>query len=239
MSSTMHFLVPDSSVLPLAEPLLDGIDGVLEGAAVDGSGFVFCDFSPTHSPNPSLAPPGERGEPHVAACLKVGNLANHRMLASKWPQHRHEALKLDSALLQLVSNWPQRIDGLCKSISTPHQRALKCLQQIENPLTPFDGNAPLRTFFPSKKTRPHVAVDSLSAPAGVERVGERGGIQRIKNKKAADNRSCISNSETACVKKILQKQEHATHMGRGLEARKLQNMLAIAQLVAASRELAQ
>jgi len=43
-------------------------------------------LSPTHSPNPSLAPPGERGGLHVAACLKVGKETSRGTLASKW-QH--------------------------------------------------------------------------------------------------------------------------------------------------------
>jgi hypothetical protein len=86
--------------------------------------------------------------------MKVGNLVHHGALASKWLQS---------------------IDGLRKSISAPRQRALKGLQQIEKPLNQFDGNVPMRTFFPPLKTRPNVAVSSLSAPAGVERVGVRGG----------------------------------------------------------------
>jgi hypothetical protein len=218
MSPMMECFGADSLALPLAEPLLAGIYGVFEGAAVDGSRLVSCHFSPTHSPNPSLAPPGERGGLHVAVCLKAGNLVRHRVSASKWPQH---------------------IDGLCKSISTPCLRAFKCLQQIEKPLNQFDGNAPMRTFFPPLLTRPNVAVSSLSAPAGVERVGVRGGIQGLKNKNAADNRLVNSNSGFNRLQKNSQKQERTILVGRGLEARKLQNMLAIAQLVAASRELAQ
>ena len=132
-----------------------------------GMRSVFCDFSPTHSPNPSLAPPGERGGLHLAACLKVGNLVIGRVLASKWVQRSHEALK---------------------SISALRQQAAKCLQPIENPRIQFDGNAPLRAVFPPFKTRPNVAVSSLSAPAGAERVGVRGGIQRLKNRGATNNR---------------------------------------------------
>ncbi|MFZ3083731.1 hypothetical protein [Rhodoferax ferrireducens] len=177
-----------------------GILGLSECAAVDGEGFVSCYFSPTHSPNPSLAPPGERGGLHLAASVKVGTLVHHGALASKWPQS---------------------IDGLCKSISTPRQRALKCLQQIEKPLNQFDGSAPMRTFFPPLKTRPNVAVSSLSAPAGVERVGVRGGIQRIRNKNAADNQFGNSNDDH-CVQKILQKQEHPRHIARGLAVKKTQ-----------------
>jgi hypothetical protein len=73
----------------------------------------------------------------------------------------------------------------------------------------------------------------------VERVGVRGGIQGLKNKNAADNRLVNSNSGFNRLQKNSQKQERTILVGRGLEARKLQNMLAIAQLVAASRELAQ
>ena len=177
-----------------------GVPGLFEFSVVDGEGLVSCYFSPTHSPNPSLAPPGERGGLHLAACLKVGNRVHHRALASKWPQH---------------------IDGLCRSVSAQRQWAVKCLQPIERPHTPFDGNVPMRTFFPPLLTRPNVAVSSLSAPAGVERVGVRGGIQRIKNKNAADNRLGNSNDDH-CVQKILQKQEHPRHIARGLAVKKTQ-----------------
>jgi hypothetical protein len=217
----MNCFGPDSLVLPLAEQSSGGIHGVLglfEFSVVDGAGLVSCYFSPTHSPSPSLAPPGERGGLHLAASMKVGTLVHHRALASKWPQS---------------------IDGLCKSISAPRQWAVKCLQPIEKPLNQFDGNAPMRTFFPPLLTRPNVAVSSLSAPAGVERVGVRGGIQGIKNKNAADNHFGNSNDDDPCVQKVLQKQERTMHVGRGLEAKKLQHMMAIAQLVATSRELAQ
>ena len=218
MSAMMDCFGPDSLALPLAERSSGGIHGVLglfEFSVVDGAGLVSCYFSPTHSPNPSLAPPGERGGLHLAVCLKVGNLVIERVFSSKWVQGSHEALK---------------------SISALRQQTAKCLQPIENPPIQFDGNVPLRTFFPPCKTRPNVAVSSLSAPAGVERVGVRGGIQRIRNKNAADNQFGNSNDDH-CVQKVLQKQERTTLVGRGLEARKLQNMLAIAQLVAASREL--
>jgi glutamyl-Q tRNA(Asp) synthetase len=43
----------------------ESVAGALE------SWIEFWRFSPTHSPNPSLAPPGDRGEPHLAASLKV------------------------------------------------------------------------------------------------------------------------------------------------------------------------
>ncbi len=247
MSAMMDCFGPDSLALPLplAEPWLAGVHGVFGGAAVDGSGLVSCHFSPTHSPNPGfwgqspnspsrrlaqrerrhapqrnwcLTPITQRGGLHLAASVKVGTLVHYGALASKWPQH---------------------IDGLCKSISAPRQRAVKCLQPIEKPLNQSDGNVPMRTFFPPLKTRPNVAVSSLSAPAGVERVGVRGGIQGIKNKNAADNHVGNSNDDDSCVQKVLQKQERTMLVGRGLEAKKLQNMLATAQCVAASRELAQ
>src|SRR5450830_504828 len=177
-----------------------GVLGLSECAAVDGAGLVFCYFSPTHSPNPSLAPPGERGELHLAASIKVGNLVHHCALASKWPQS---------------------IDGLCKSISAPRQWAVKCLQPIEKPRNPFDGNVLMRAYFPPFKTRPNVAVGSLSAPAGVERVGVRGGIQRIKNKNAADNQFGNSDHDDPRDPKTLQKQEQAMYMERGLAVKNI------------------
>ena len=64
------------SSLAVSESMVAGhglIPGLFECAAVDGEGLVFCYFFPTHSPNPSLAPPGERGEPHLVAFFEVGN----------------------------------------------------------------------------------------------------------------------------------------------------------------------
>ncbi|WPC66217.1 hypothetical protein SBP18_17270 [Rhodoferax ferrireducens] len=247
MSAMMNFIVPDS--LALAEQSLAGFcadDEFFERAAVDGSGLVSCHFSPTHSPNPGfwgqspnspsrrlaqrerrhapqrnwcLTPITQRGELHLAASMKVGNRAHHRALASTRSQHKNEAVKL---------------------ISAQRQPASKCVQPIEKPCTPFDGNVPMHTFFPPFKTRSNVAVGSPFRPGGGgEGLGERGGIQRLKNKKVAENRFEVSSGWAARVEKILQKKEHITQMRRGLEARTLQNMLAMAQLVAASRELVQ
>ena len=190
--------------------------GCFEFFVVDGSGFVFCHFSPTHTPNPSLAPPGERGGLHLAASVKVGNLVIEGAQASKWPQRRHEALNFVCAQRQLATKWPQRRCGLLRSIFAQRQLASTCLQQIEKQLNSFDGNVPLRTFFPPLKTRPNVAVSSLSAPAGVERVGVRGGIQRLKNKNAASNRFGSSTDKPLRVWKILQKQEQTMYIPRGL-----------------------
>ena len=212
---TFPLLVSES---PVAVSVL--IPGLFEFSVFDGSGRVSCHFSPTHSPthspNPSLAPPGERGEHHVAASVKVGNLVIEGTQASKWPQRRHEALNFVSAQLQLATQWPQRRCGLPKSMSAQRQQTVKCLQLIEKPRTQFDGSAPLCTFFPPSKTRPHVAVSSLSAPAGVERVGERGGIQRLKNKNAADNRFGSSTDKPRRVREILLKQEQTMYIERGL-----------------------
>ncbi|WP_394756287.1 hypothetical protein [Rhodoferax sp.] len=111
-------------------------------------------------------------------------------LASKWPHRKHEALQ---------------------STSAQRQSASTCLQQIENPLNQFDGCVPLRTFFPPLKTRPNVAVSSLSAPAGVERVGERGGIQLIKNKNVSHNHVIRSISIDHDDQKTSQTQERKIH----------------------------
>ena len=189
MSAKMHCFGSDS--LALVQPSAEEIHGVFGGAAVDGSGLVSCYFSPTHSPNPSLAPPGERGGLHLAASLKVGNLC----ATARWPQSGG------------------------------------------NPATSRCPNAKTSGYFPPLKTRPHVAVRSPFRPGGGgEGLGERGGIQRIKNENAADNRRGNSSGAYPCIQKSLQKQEHVTHMQPGLEVRKLQNMLATAQFTAASRE---
>ncbi len=124
-------------------------------------------LSPTHTPPPLSRPAGRKRGASCGRVFEGGKSELDCALTSKGPQLRHEAPR---------------------SIPSQHQRALKCLQQFEKPLNQFDGNAPLRTFFPPFKTRPHVTVGSLSAPAGVERVGVRGGIQRIKNKNASHNR---------------------------------------------------
>ena len=136
----------------------------------------------------------------MAVCLKVGNLVIERVFSSKWVQGSHEALK---------------------SISALRQQTAKCLQPIENPPIQFDGNVPLRTFFPPCKTRPNVAVSSLSAPAGVERVGVRGGVQGLKNKNAADNQSGNSDHDDPRDPKTLQKQEQAMYMERGLAVKNI------------------
>jgi len=221
----MKFLGPISLALP-AQPLAGsfGVLGLSECAAVDGAGLVSCYFSPTHSPNPSLAPPGERGELHVAACLKVGTLR----FTVRWPQsecntatgrHSQISRRISSPALDFSGSRPP----VAQSGQALPQRQLasSCLQQLQMPPIEFDGNVPLRTFFPPLLTRPNVAVSSLSAPAGVERVGVRGGIQRIKNKNAADNRLGNSNDDH-CVQKILQKQEHPMHIARGLAVKKTQ-----------------
>ena len=190
MSAVMDCFATDSLALALAEPWLGGIHGVFDGAAVVGSGLVSCHFSPTHSPTPSLAPPGERGGLHVAASFKTGTLR----LTVRWPQSEgNPATSRCSQILRRIS-WSAVDFSACfpaaahsvqanqayQADQSLPQRQLdsSCLQQIENPPTQFDGNAPLGTFFPPINTRPHVAVSSLSAPAGVERVGVRGGIHQ-------------------------------------------------------------
>ncbi len=158
-----------------------------------GCGVIvfFCDFSPTHSPNPSLAPPGERGGLHVAACFKAGTLR----LTARWPQSganpatsRCSRVQPRSSSPALYCSGSHAHGGHADQALPQRQLASSGLQQIESPPTQFDGNAPLRAFFPPLKTRPHGAVSSLSAPAGVERVGVRGGIQRLKNKGATNSR---------------------------------------------------
>ena len=49
--------------------LRGGFVGRIFGGDFELAFFVL--FSPTHSPRPSPAPPGGRGEPHLAACFKV------------------------------------------------------------------------------------------------------------------------------------------------------------------------
>jgi hypothetical protein len=171
---------------------------VLRGAGTVSERFlgcrmssVFCDLSPTHSPNPSLAPPGERGGLHVAASVKAGTLR----LTARWPQSDGNAATGRYSQIRRRISWPALDFSVCRpktarsdQVLPQRQLASTCLPSIEKPLGQFDGNAPIHTFFPPSKTRPNVAVSSLSAPAGVERVGVRGGIQRLKNKDATNNR---------------------------------------------------
>ncbi len=201
------------------------IPGLFECAAVDVSGLVSCHFSPTHSPNPSLAPPGERGGLHVAACLKVGTLR----FTARWPQSEGNPATGRCSQNSRRNSSPVLDFPVCRPESAQSDQALpqrqlasSCLQQLQKSRTPFDGNAPLRTFFPPSKTRPHVAIGSLSAPAGVERVGVRGGIQRIRNKNATDNRFGHSAEEPHCVQDVPKKQERTLHIARGLVAKKTQ-----------------
>ena len=158
-------------------------------------------FPPTHPPPPPSRPAGRKGGASCGRVFKGGKSELDCALPSKWPQRRPEAHRL---------------------ISEQHQKALKSLQQIEKPLSQFDGNAPMRAFFPPLKTRPNVAVSSLSAPAGVERVGVRGGIQRKKNRNAANSQVDSSSPASNHTQEILQKNEHLTHTGRGLEAKNIQ-----------------
>ena len=145
-------------------------------------------LTPTHSPNPSLAPTGERGELHVAACLKAGTLRS----TVRWPQSEVSAATSRHSQIRRGISWPaldlsgRRPETSHSDQALPqHQFAPTRLQPIQKTSTQFDGNALMRTFFPPLVTQPNVAVSYLSAPAGVERVGERGGIQRIKDKSAA------------------------------------------------------
>ena len=107
MSAMMDCFGPDSLALPLAERSSGGIHGVLglfEFSVVDGAGLVSCYFSPTHSPNPSLAPPGERGELHLAASFKVGKRVLDFALASKGRQPMDKPIRSDqlTARCQIV-----------------------------------------------------------------------------------------------------------------------------------------
>ena len=216
--------------LAVSESMVAGfvlVSGWFESSVVDGSGFVFCYFSPTHSPNPSLAPPGERGELHLAAFFKAGTLR----FTVRWPQSGvNSATSRCSQIRRRISS--PSLDFSGSRPETAHadqalpqrQPASTCLQQIENPRPQFDGNVPMRASFPPFKTRPNVAVSSLSAPAGVERVGARGGIQRIRNKNAASNRFGNSNDDNPCIQTILQKQELTMHIARGLEVKKTQRI---------------
>ena len=266
MSAMMDCFGTDSLALALAEPWLGGIHGVFGGATVVGSGLFSCHFSPTHSPNPGfwgqspnspsrrlaqrerrnapqrnwcLTPITQRGGLHVAASLKVGTLRS----TARWPQSevnpatgRHSQIRsrISSPALDFSGSRPQAAQS--GQALPQRQLASSCLPQLQEPRNQFDGNAPLSTFFPPSLTRPHVAVSSLSAPKGVERVGVRGGVQRLRNKHAADNQFGNSNRDNPRVPKELQKQERTMHITRGLEARNPQSMMATAQLSAASWE---
>ncbi len=172
-------------------------------------------LSPTHSPNPSLAPPGERGEPHVATCLKAGTLRS----TARWPQSEGKTAtgrcsqsrpRISSSALDFSGNsLPAAQSG---QALPQRQSASSELQPIENPPIQFDGNAPRRTFFPPSKTRPHVAVSSPFRPGGGgEGSGERGGIQRIKNKNAAHNHVIRSIGIAHDDQEIFQTSERKIH----------------------------
>jgi hypothetical protein len=126
----------------------------------------------------------------VAAFLKAGTVRS----TARWPQSEGNTATGRRSQIPHRISWPILDFLVCRPETADADQALPqrqlastCLRQIENPRPQFDGNAPLRTFFPPSKTRPNVAVSSLSAPAGVERVGVRGGVQRIKNENAAHN----------------------------------------------------
>jgi hypothetical protein len=100
--------------------------------------------------------------------------------------------------------------------------ASKWQQLVSKPISRFKANVPSRVYFPPSKTRPNVAVSSLSAPAGVERVGVRGGIQRKKNKTAVSSQVDNSSPVSHHTQEIPQKNEHLTHTGRWLEVKNIQ-----------------
>jgi len=104
--------------------------------------------------------------------------------------------------------------------------ASKWQQLISKLISGLEASAPWRGYFPPSKTRPNVAVSSLSAPAGVERVGVRGGIQRIKNNNAVNSQPSQSARASPRAQKIHLKTEHITHTGRGLEAKNV-NIIAV------------
>ncbi len=173
------------------------------GFGIDEIG-IFNFFSPTHSPPPLSRPAGRKRGASCGRVFKGGKSELDCALPSKWLPCRPEAHK---------------------SISAQQHRAFKGLndlQQIENPRNQFDGSVPLRTFFPALKTRPNVAVRSLSAPAGVERVGVRGGIQRKRNKNTANSQVDKSSPVSHRAQEIHLKTEHIAHTRRGLEAKNIQ-----------------
>jgi len=186
---------------------------------VVGSGLVFCHFFPTHTPNPSLAPPGERGEPHVAACLKAGTLR----LTVRWPQSgANPATSRCSQVWPRISS-PALDFPVCRPQGGHADQALRQCQLASNCLQPsarrldqlptlFDGNAPVRTFFPPSKSWPNVAVRSpFRTKGGGEGLGERGGIQRRKNRNAAQSRVIRSISVDHDGQEISQTPERKIH----------------------------
>ena len=167
-------------------------------------------LSPTHTPPPLSRPAGRKRGASCGRVFEGGKSEFDFALPSKWLQRKPEAHRSISAQHQRTLNGLKRL------------KRLNGLQQFENPLNPFDGNAPMRAFFPPLKTRPNVAVSSLSAPAGVERVGVRGGIQRKRNKNAANSQPSQSGRNSHRVQEPHQKTEHITNTGRGLEAKNTQ-----------------
>ena len=179
------------------------------GFGIDEIG-IFNFFSPTHSPPPLSRPAGRKRGASCGRVFEGGKSEFDFALPSKWLQRKPEAHRSISAQHQRTLNGLKRL------------KRLNGLQQFENPLNPFDGSAPMRAFFPPLKTRPNVAVSPLSAPAGVERVGVRGGIQRKKNNNAVNCQPSQSAGARHHAQKIHQKTEHITHTRRGLEAKNIQ-----------------
>ena len=111
-------------------------------------------LSPTHSPPPLSRPAGRK---RGASCGRVFKGGRFELVCA------------------LHSKRLQRTPEVNRSFSAQHPWALTCRQLIENPRTSFDGNAPLRAFFPPSKTRPHGAVCSpFRTKGGGEGLGERG-----------------------------------------------------------------
>ena len=162
-------------------------------------------LAPTLPPPPPSRPAGRKRGASCGRALKGGKSELDCALPPKWLQRKTEAHR---------------------SISARQQRAYKGLsglQRIEKPLHQFDGNVPMQAFFPPLKTRPHVAVSPPFRPGGGgEGLGERGGIQRKRNKNVVNSQVDNSSPISHHAQEILQKNEHLTHTGRGLEAKNIQ-----------------
>ena len=97
--------------------------------------------------------------------------------------------------------------------------ASKCLQPIKKLSGRLEANVPWRVYFPPSKTGPNVAVSPPFRPGGGgEGLGERGGIQREKNRNAVNSQLGGSSTVSHHAQAKLQKTEHNRHITRGLGA---------------------
>ena len=144
------------------------------------------DLSPTHSPNPSLAPPGERGGLHVAACSKAGNLC----ATVRWPQSGANPATIRCSPIRRCIGTPIVVISahLPEITQCGHSDQALAQRQVARVLPTFRDKAKCGCWLPFPHQRGWKGAGGIG-----------GGIQRIRKESAAQNGgsrpSCINLDE--------------------------------------------